>query len=302
MSARNLRLVSANTTDGCACMMSIGILRFRLAMGWINRGEFDAAAEALRRTNGPPARTRENSERTAWVASTVETKLRADHRELYGIYRDYIKHEDGLTHQRLGWNLAVQGFLFTAFAIIFSKAADLWKAVSDLTSHASQAPGAFLFAQDGATPASRYDFQSLAFAISSLNGADIALSVTGIGVAYVSWRGTRAAELAIKTLEDHWLFLHKEYKSPDGKRTHAPAPIGLPGIVGGGNPQTTEFGFKVTSRVQQTLMGVWAFIAILSLLQILVILLFTAPVAGKFHPVAACCSVLVHSEIRARSS
>lgn len=38
--------------------------------------------------------------------------------ELYKIYRDYIKHEDSLTNNRLTWLLLVEGFFFTAYSRI----------------------------------------------------------------------------------------------------------------------------------------------------------------------------------------
>jgi hypothetical protein len=43
---------------------------------------------------------------------------------IYGIYRDYIKHEDGLINRRLMSNLVLQGFLFAAygFSIQFLRA------------------------------------------------------------------------------------------------------------------------------------------------------------------------------------
>jgi hypothetical protein len=44
----------------------------------------------------------------------------ADALQIYGAYRDYIKHEDELIHQRLSWNLTLQGFLFTAYGLTFS--------------------------------------------------------------------------------------------------------------------------------------------------------------------------------------
>ena len=40
--------------------------------------------------------------------------------QIYGVYRDYIKHEDELIHQRLSWNLTLQGLLFTAYGVIFN--------------------------------------------------------------------------------------------------------------------------------------------------------------------------------------
>src|SRR5579872_2758944 len=41
----------------------------------------------------------------------------ADALLIYDAYRDYIKHEDELIHQRLSWNLTLQGLLFTAYGV-----------------------------------------------------------------------------------------------------------------------------------------------------------------------------------------
>jgi hypothetical protein len=41
----------------------------------------------------------------------------ADAAQLYGVYRDYVKHEDELINRRLSWNLTLQGFLFAAYGV-----------------------------------------------------------------------------------------------------------------------------------------------------------------------------------------
>ena len=39
-------------------------------------------------------------------------------RDLYSIYRDYMKHEDDLINQRSTWHLLIQGFLFATFGVM----------------------------------------------------------------------------------------------------------------------------------------------------------------------------------------
>ncbi len=39
-------------------------------------------------------------------------------KDLYGIYRDYMKHEDDLINQRSTWHLLIQGFLFATFGVM----------------------------------------------------------------------------------------------------------------------------------------------------------------------------------------
>jgi ketosteroid isomerase-like protein len=45
--------------------------------------------------------------------------------QLYGVYRDYLKHEDELINRRLSWNLTLQGFLFAAYGLVITKADEL---------------------------------------------------------------------------------------------------------------------------------------------------------------------------------
>jgi hypothetical protein len=45
--------------------------------------------------------------------------------EYYGALRKYVEHEDELINSRLTWSLTIHGFLFTGFALLLSKAADV---------------------------------------------------------------------------------------------------------------------------------------------------------------------------------
>jgi hypothetical protein len=40
-------------------------------------------------------------------------------KQIYDLYRDYVKHEDELINRRLSWNLTLQGFLFAAYGVSF---------------------------------------------------------------------------------------------------------------------------------------------------------------------------------------
>ncbi len=42
-----------------------------------------------------------------------------DAKQIYDLYRDYVKHEDELINRRLSWNLTLQGFLFAAYGVSF---------------------------------------------------------------------------------------------------------------------------------------------------------------------------------------
>jgi hypothetical protein len=52
----------------------------------------------------------------------VETPEISDPVELYGVYREYVKHEDELINRRQSWNLTLQGFLFAAYGVILQVA------------------------------------------------------------------------------------------------------------------------------------------------------------------------------------
>src|SRR5262249_24622108 len=43
------------------------------------------------------------------------------HLKLYSAFRDYVKHEDDLTNNRLNWNFTIQGFLFAAYSFSVQK-------------------------------------------------------------------------------------------------------------------------------------------------------------------------------------
>jgi hypothetical protein len=66
----------------------------------------------------------------------MNDKLQIDTRQcptvldLYASYRQYLNHEHSLINQRLSWNFTIQGFLFTSYAFVLNKLADVRVALS----------------------------------------------------------------------------------------------------------------------------------------------------------------------------
>jgi hypothetical protein len=86
-------------------------------------------------------------------------------KDLFKIFRDYIKHEDNLTDKRLLWNNTIQGFLFAAYAVIVARVpSPLWNARLIL----------------------------------------IVISIVGLATSYLSWKGLLAAILAVHNLDHQW--------------------------------------------------------------------------------------------------
>ncbi|MGA2905059.1 MAG: hypothetical protein ABSD98_14595 [Candidatus Korobacteraceae bacterium] len=104
------------------------------------------------------------------------------HRQLYSVFRDYIKHEDDLINYRLNWNFTIQGFLFAAYSFTLQKVADLHIAVATKT-----------LAECG-----RLDLQR---AMHNLKCAIYVMAGLGIFVSFFIFIGAFAAFLASKEIE-----------------------------------------------------------------------------------------------------
>jgi hypothetical protein len=240
-------------------MKPLDILAFRFALGGISQIEFDAAASALH-VAAPSNKSTGSSEAEIGRTSTDSQQA---HRELYGIYRAYIQHEDELTHRRLGWNLAAQGFLFTAYGFIFSKTGDLWKAVSDMIAM----PIAAEASAEAHSKLLSTAIEPLLRELFSINIAIVTLAIVGIGIAAVSWIGTRAAHDAIQELVNHWHELHPEYGLRRGATRHGPKDVRLPGLIGGGSLSAERYGFKVTGFVPALVILAWAMVFAITVVQ-----------------------------------
>lgn len=163
-------------------------------------------------------------------------KLPRRHRQLYSVFRDYIKHEDDLINYRLNWNFTIQGFLFAACSFTLQKVADLKIVVATKT------------VQESARPDLQRAMQILKRSIYVMGGL-------GISVSVLIFVGAFAAFLASKAIEEKWLDGHEEYRWHPGKaHSHGRH---LPGVAGGGNCKAPKLGFGAPLAIPVFFVGAW---------------------------------------------
>lgn len=134
-----------------------------------------------------------------------------EHLQLYGAFRDYSKHEDDLTNNRLNWNFTIQGFLFFSWAYCLQKLIDL-----RIAANATKA-----VAKAVSTPPT--DLQN---AIRDLQLAMVVIGGVGLAVSLLVFLGACGAQIAI-------LKIRSQYQPPtEDSNTHE---THLPGLIGGGS-------------------------------------------------------------------
>jgi hypothetical protein len=142
------------------------------------------------------------------------------HLALYGAFRDYVKHEDDLINHRLNWNFTIQGFLFAAYGFCMQKVADVRTA---LLPHSSEP---------------NFPNAAAIGSIRELQALMIVICLVGFAVSVFVWIGVKAAQIALKEIEEKWCAEHPEYNRAATK-THGPD---LPGIIGGGSRSAHNWG------------------------------------------------------------
>ena len=183
----------------------------------------------------------------------------------FGIYREYVKHEDDLINNRLSWNVTIQGFLFAAYTFSLQKIGDIRLG---------------LLNKD--IDPKRIGPLKVLHTLSDLHFLLAALAFTGIVVSMAVYLSIRAARLAISELENRWHELHDSY-APKGTfewwpwyrnylkgretahKTHGPL---LPGLIGGGHPAAHWLGFYAPTYLPVLLVLVWVFLLVDALLDV----------------------------------
>jgi hypothetical protein len=165
--------------------------------------------------------------------------------EYYSVLRKYVEHEDELINARLTWSLTIHGFLFAAFALLLSKAADVVIALPTLD-------------PSGITKA-RADFiiVALIFFLQAV------IAMAGRRVSYIA-RG------AIEAAHESLLHLSAIAQSaaggmcPANRNTSVEQLFFLPTLLGGGagNPKLTDAAGEYYTRLPGFLMGVWLFLGV----------------------------------------
>lgn len=180
-----------------------------------------------------------------------------EHLELYCIFRNYVTHEAALVNNRLNWNVTIQGFLFAAYTFTLQKAAEL---KTNLLLHLRLSPGQTTL---------DIAFLNHAPGIRELHAAMIVMAavgcLVGLGVAF----SITAARIAQKTVQSKWFDVYKEYDpecqfKQDKKIKHTHGTY-LPGVVGGGHPDTFKSGFIASTILLVTFVVAWPLLLIFTL-------------------------------------
>jgi hypothetical protein len=227
-------LLLSRSSDGIIVQFGETIIRFgRWVHGSVEIGSTETAASPKEESEGPTER----------------------HLKLYAAFRDYTKHEDNLTNNRLNWNFTIQGFLFFSWAYGLQKLVDLKIEVARLN-----------LANSLPEKIKADTLQSLGSAIQGVQHAMTVLGFAGFSVSALILFGALAAQIAIRKIEHKWLTEHIEYRpntpwhkwyDPNSQRkrnTHGPH---LAGVVGGGSLTAHVLGFSAPLLIPLVFMAAW---------------------------------------------
>lgn len=129
--------------------------------------------------------------------------------QIYALYRDYLKHEDGLINHRVTWLVGVQSFLIATFGFAYQKKYEiLSKALLD------------------------EEICKLGFSLYLYDAFLIFLVVIGVCTSTSALKSVGAATLALENLRSGW----NEIKDCHRSLFH------LPGITGGGSDKANDDG------------------------------------------------------------
>ena len=165
--------------------------------------------------------------------------LYAGHLELYSAFRDYVKHEDDLTNNRLNWNFTIQGFLFLSWAYCIQKIAELRIALAA--------------ADDAHRKVAAAELRK---AIGDIDAGVVIIGWVGLSVSALILLGALGAQVAITLLNRKWESGHEEYKPTSRSKWNANGPH-LPGLIGGGNRVAHGLGFGAPILIPICFMVAW---------------------------------------------
>jgi len=153
--------------------------------------------------------------------------------ELYAAYRQYLNHEHNLINQRLSWNFTIQGFLFTSYAFVLNKTADVRIELSKATTGSVDT-----------LLASLHELQVLLFVV----------AVAGVCVSLAIHFSAWGARRAMNELRRRWSTLKctQEQTLEDFSLAS-----GYPHIMGGGDPSATKLGFRAPAMLSLAFAVAW---------------------------------------------
>jgi hypothetical protein len=163
---------------------------------------------------------------------------------IYSIFRDYVKHEDGLINSRMTWLITVQSFLIATFGLSYQKRFEI---ISEGIIKIDNEAKKYLITQ----VVSEYDIFL------------IFLAIIGLTTSIVALYSIKGAVHALKALNGIWkIFLE------DNKITF-PLLVKLPNIVGGGNVNAPKQGRAFPTNLPKLFIVAWS-VVLLVLLVLLV--------------------------------
>lgn len=173
--------------------------------------------------------------------------------ELYSYYRQYLNHEHSLINQRLGWNFTIQGFLFTSYAFVLNKVADV---------RISLAKDKMLAAHE------------LNGALHELYTLLLVIAVVGVCSSITVHMSVSGARLSMNKLRSRWCELtysqiqkaaeNSEKKNNDAETSNDEKNLaqlslshGYPAIMGGGDARATWLGFQAPAFLSIAIAAAW---------------------------------------------
>lgn len=164
--------------------------------------------------------------------------LLSEEKNVYDLYRDYIKHEDTLINYRSSWFGVIQSFLLTGYVFTFHKKYDV----------------ALAIARDG-TSAKLALPQVLKLAVIQTEVFLLIICIAGMLLSWIAQRSTSAASKALDRLQQHFDEARRKHTFLDE----------LPGPTGGGNRDVSAEGIALGSYFPVAMGGFWLAVLVLTL-------------------------------------
>jgi len=149
----------------------------------------------------------------------------------FEIFRTDVRNEDTLVNSRLLWNINIQGFLFAAYGLSIQRIPD---------------------------PQNGHMVQGVAR--NSLAALIFFLPLLGFSISWMSYKGIRAAQIAISSLNRQWKEIVGEYYKAEASM--------LPMLIGGGCPsidrhgsharKAHQWGLLAPNTIPRIFMTIWA--------------------------------------------
>ena len=172
---------------------------------------------------------------------------------VYGLFRDYVKHEDGLINNRLLWILTIHGFLYATYGFTVQKKLEVAHELANDTSGFSH--HAFLCYLQGA---------NLAVAIAQIELFIVCIGLVGLCISFIGLISIRAAGTAQNSIRDIFNFQFNTFNRQQDNSQHTfligteGRQIIVPSITGGGVPGAHGSGLISPVFIPVILLISWA--------------------------------------------